>query len=30
MQCYWGLPSISADDGAGVMTNHLGYWLGFV
>jgi hypothetical protein len=28
--CYWGLPSISADDGAGVMTNHLGYWRGFV
>ena len=30
IQCYWGLPSISADDGAGVMTNHLGYWRGFV
>jgi hypothetical protein len=28
--CYWGLPSISADDSAGVLTNHLGYWRGFV
>jgi putative isomerase len=28
--CWWGLPSISADDGAGVLKNDLGYWRGFV
>ena len=28
--CYWGLPSISADDAAGVLKNDLGYWRGFV
>ena len=26
--CFWGLPSISADDPAGVLTGHLGYWRG--
>ena len=28
--CYWGLPSISADDPAGVLEGDLGYWRGFV